>query len=582
MPPKNKKVYKSDRKTQKLKGKLAKDKNKTQKKKAPREKPMSKDAKKLLEMLLNNEANQNNLVSEKPIKYEYEFVGFKPIENIDIKKYNSLGKLMNASANELFKLLFKFYPSGIIKVKTNGESQIYKQIDNSRQLWELSSPTTQCNNSIGKVDLTKTCYICGLPLGIGAASFSSECEHILPISQAVLFLQLYHTNIDKKFSDLYKKEYAWSHSCCNRVKSDTSFVKYNEKQNKFVSDDVSTRQILNSIWESTNINCKVITPILTRKYKKNEWLTERIKSINENQVYPIVEHLNKQQQQAPNLFLMSYLASALSQPDQQIITIIENKLEPMIRYSDDIIVRHEAITDILNSFKEFFESKKNEMYGKNPQTSTLGMKIRETMEDIFKKILPDYNEKPDDIFVLLFNLLVNLVKTNQDINLSFINYVMQDNDYHDISSDKVEKYSNGKEYMKYKIIKLLKNNSIEEVQSRRRKVSGFVDFLDEQLKIFDTQFKEIPINLKLIKDWKKNPKNFIMKGTDTVEDDALKDNVFFQNYKMYNIEGTNIEEKPVQQDTNIDLLIKEMSRYPDAVDDNNGEQDKETVFSFDK
>lgn len=33
MPPKNKKVYKSDRKTQKLKGKLAKDKNKTQKKK---------------------------------------------------------------------------------------------------------------------------------------------------------------------------------------------------------------------------------------------------------------------------------------------------------------------------------------------------------------------------------------------------------------------------------------------------------------------------------------------------------------------------------------------------------------------
>ena len=50
---------------------------------------------------------------------------------------------------------------------------------------------------------------------------------------------------------------------------------------------------------------------------------------------------------------------------------------------------------------------------------------------------------------------------------------------------------------------------------------------------------------------------------------------------MYNIEDTDIKEKPVQQDTNIDLLIKEMSRYRDAVDDN-GEQDKETVFSYDK
>ena len=61
-----------------------------------------------------------------------------------------------------------------------------------RGIYETSTPTTQCNNTVGKFKDGRECYICGMPiiqqdLRLGVNGLNPECEHILPIAQAMLF-----------------------------------------------------------------------------------------------------------------------------------------------------------------------------------------------------------------------------------------------------------------------------------------------------------------------------------------------------------------------------------------------------------
>jgi len=91
-----------------------------------------------------------------------------------------------------------------------------------RNIWEISSPTTQCNNIIGKVQNGEKCWICGLSIQEDKAhkGLNPECEHILPIAQAVIFLSLYRTGSPEENKVLQNLEYAWAHSVCNQEKSD--------------------------------------------------------------------------------------------------------------------------------------------------------------------------------------------------------------------------------------------------------------------------------------------------------------------------------------------------------------------------
>ena len=130
----------------------------------------------------------------------------------------------------------------------------------SRNLFEISSATTQCNNVIGQCkDSGCTCWICGCPIFLDAdgnqyddsfindyvesgkdgsrvrfirdqkinSDILPQCEHILPVMQAFLILgELYWAETYKKTSDEIKKrlkmEYAWSHAYCNNIKDDTN------------------------------------------------------------------------------------------------------------------------------------------------------------------------------------------------------------------------------------------------------------------------------------------------------------------------------------------------------------------------
>lgn len=130
----------------------------------------------------------------------------------------------------------------------------------TRNLFEISTATTQCNNIIGQCDKpTCKCWICGFPIFLDEdgnarsqdfidkyiesgkkatrVKFISnekmnidllpQCEHILPVMQAFFILGGLYWNEtyeqqSKYIKELLDKEYAWSHAYCNNIKDDTN------------------------------------------------------------------------------------------------------------------------------------------------------------------------------------------------------------------------------------------------------------------------------------------------------------------------------------------------------------------------
>lgn len=118
-----------------------------------------------------------------------------------------------------------------------------------RDIWEISTPTTQCNNTIGKVKDSDKCWICGLSIIQSKKGFNPECEHILPIAQAVIFLSLYKTGNAKENEKLQSLEYAWAHSVCNQEKSDICTLVPKNDMDSGVSEN-AIKRILRKIYNS--------------------------------------------------------------------------------------------------------------------------------------------------------------------------------------------------------------------------------------------------------------------------------------------------------------------------------------------
>ena len=133
----------------------------------------------------------------------------------------------------------------------------------ARDIWEMSTPTTQCNNTIGAIEYGKTeCWICGLVI-----KDKAECEHVLPIAQAAIFLSLYSSRHDpeKQRHDI-SVEYGWAHSVCNQEKGDTSGILY--RGENLGINSVAIQTILGKIYKSNR--SKVFKDELHKKYKTLE------------------------------------------------------------------------------------------------------------------------------------------------------------------------------------------------------------------------------------------------------------------------------------------------------------------------
>ena len=71
----------------------------------------------------------------------------------------------------------------------------------------------------GSLQTCTKCYICGLPiLSQKSTGMAPECEHVVPVIVAVIYLKLYSKKGD--FSDMTALVYKWAHEICNQEKSD--------------------------------------------------------------------------------------------------------------------------------------------------------------------------------------------------------------------------------------------------------------------------------------------------------------------------------------------------------------------------
>ena len=101
----------------------------------------------------------------------------------------------------------------------------------ARDILEALSADSQCNAVIGEYDIGKTrCWICNLKL---SGNTKPQCEHILPIIDALFYLNLYQYT--KSFPYLSHAqqaililEYLWSEKCCNETKNNDQWLAFDE------------------------------------------------------------------------------------------------------------------------------------------------------------------------------------------------------------------------------------------------------------------------------------------------------------------------------------------------------------------
>lgn len=182
----------------------------------------------------------------------------------------------------------------------------------TRDLYELSSPTTQCDNVVGKCDPQDCeCWLCGLPIYLDEQGvkttrkenigdrFTPECEHVLPVMQAVLVLGGLYSERVRRADDIWWKhiskffplEYRWSHSICNNTKDENLFFDDNGVIQDYLIDNY-----LNKIYN------KLKLPV-----EKRAWLVKQKNDIR-TVLQPIVEYYSKRIAEDGNLFLLSSAA----------------------------------------------------------------------------------------------------------------------------------------------------------------------------------------------------------------------------------------------------------------------------------
>ena len=179
-------------------------------------------------------------------------------------KSHKINKVSSIKAGDAFEMFFGFHPNvNIYNVNQNEENIELMAIKNARKWWEQSGTTTQCGNSIGNyIKGTTKCYICGF--GINTKDVSPQCEHILPVFKAALYLTLYRdeykdiitrgkkdilslTAEEKRIYNEVNMEYDWAHKCCNLKKLDIDFIKFNDKKKEFELDYNNSKLIFKKI-----------------------------------------------------------------------------------------------------------------------------------------------------------------------------------------------------------------------------------------------------------------------------------------------------------------------------------------------
>jgi hypothetical protein len=215
----------------------------------------------------------------------------KPVDGLIQDLINNLSRCETHEPSVFLRALF---PEPSISVWQHVVTKSY------RDIWELHSEDTQCNAVLSSNGIDEECYICGLTIEEKTGqrnSLGPSCEHILPVMQAMFFLDLYRSSdgpLTSAKRAFLQMEYAWSHLCCNLVKNVTSLLKTVVDVNNFPSwefDETNTTQMLTTIFKTNTHGSGALLSKLPRGTNIDTWITQRVDSIKTNKMDKIVAYI---------------------------------------------------------------------------------------------------------------------------------------------------------------------------------------------------------------------------------------------------------------------------------------------------
>jgi len=248
-----------------------------------------------------------------------------------------------------------------------------------RGLWEFSSPTDQCNNTVGRAgsEGNTECWVCGgiIDLTTKIKELQPSCDHVLPIAQAAMFLELFKNpkvmkkfvskrlikpsteipvltdaEVDKKVEEFEKKlthgtptelmnlEYAWAHLGCNLSKQDMVFIQLNpsDARKNVVTWELNTSNTEKAIRKvltdsrTENIPARKDGYYILKKGKiqpvdKEEWIPYRVKKMAEFRLNNIVATLNSERLGATEILANESLTKCINTSDPRALQYIKEK-----------------------------------------------------------------------------------------------------------------------------------------------------------------------------------------------------------------------------------------------------------------
>ena len=169
-----------------------------------------------------------------------------------------------------------------------------------RHAFSPTSTTSQCGNIVGKFVMNNSiCWICGCTIGGPTSApagsrlqLTAECEHVLPVAQAIAFTGLYDSVLAKQLENTdatapageqaaanalkpqYQAalglEYGWAHVFCNQFKNNKHLIKDDAVTFRVASVDV-VREWLDEMinWRRRgNTNGLYMKQFVTQKFRE--------------------------------------------------------------------------------------------------------------------------------------------------------------------------------------------------------------------------------------------------------------------------------------------------------------------------
>jgi hypothetical protein len=102
----------------------------------------------------------------------------------------------------------------------------------------------------------KDCYICGEIMKSDQPTMN--CEHVLPVTSALIHWWLMkgeRSDYTPEELEELSAEYDWAHECCNELKNNFDFIKFNSKTATYILNDDVINKLFNAINTSGRPDC---------------------------------------------------------------------------------------------------------------------------------------------------------------------------------------------------------------------------------------------------------------------------------------------------------------------------------------